>query len=134
LHWLTLTGSAAVTVELVSMEHVMPPPPPVTEPLHWLTGAPLVLAIVQRSAVPAPLDPTHWFSVAGVTAELLGLMWLWMMTLQMTTAADCVADPLHWSTFVTRFGDVEETAVPLHGFRLQTRETVVRELVTPLDT
>lgn len=59
LHWLTLTGSAAVTVELVAMEQLIPPPPPVTEPLHWVTGAPLVLAMVQRSAVPAPLEPTH---------------------------------------------------------------------------
>jgi hypothetical protein len=66
LHWLTVTGSDALTVEPGPTVHVtlMLAPPLLPEPLHCVTVAPLVVAIggVQFvvGAVPPPVpEPLH---------------------------------------------------------------------------
>ena len=56
-----------MTVHFTRME----PPPPVPEPLHWVTVALVVLATGAQSVVgwvPPPVpDPMHWFTVAPVS-------------------------------------------------------------------
>lgn len=67
LHWLIVIGIEAVTVDGVATEQTAVEPPPVAEPLHWVTVAPDVLAgngLHTRGPrppkLPPPLaDPTH---------------------------------------------------------------------------
>ena len=44
LHWLIRTGTAGLTVDAVPTVQAAVEPTPVTDPLHWVMVAPVVLA------------------------------------------------------------------------------------------
>lgn len=80
------TGRAVeppVTVHFTRIE----PPPPVPEPLHWVTVALVVLATGAHTVVgwvPPPVpDPMHWLTVAPDIGEPLATS-LMKVTLQVT--------------------------------------------------
>jgi hypothetical protein len=51
-HWLMVTGSAAVFVDVVTVHRTrLVPPPPLPELLHWVTVAPVVLPIGEHTLV-----------------------------------------------------------------------------------
>ena len=86
------------------------PPPPLPDPLHWVTVAPVVLAGKGEhkvvGAVPPPVpDPLHWFTVAAV-GVVVPVMRLTTSTAQVTVPPPPLPDPLHWSIEVTRLAEV----------------------------
>jgi hypothetical protein len=58
-HWLMVTGSAAVFVDVVTVHLTrLVPPPPLPELLHWVTVAPVVLPMGEHTfvgCVPPPV-------------------------------------------------------------------------------
>lgn len=44
LHWLIRTGTAGLTLDAEPTAQSAVEPPPVTDPLHWVTVAPVVVA------------------------------------------------------------------------------------------
>jgi hypothetical protein len=138
LHWLMLIGIAGLTVEAVPTVQATPEPPPVAEPLHCETVAPVVEAGLGSQTTPVPpppvAEPTHWLTVAAVTGCAPGvsaLMLFVMSTSQLIGCAASLSDPLHCFTSVTRLGE-EVVNVPFadeQGPRVQFRVTVVVELV-----
>jgi hypothetical protein len=89
LHWLMVTGIAAVTVDGEPTEHTAVEPPPITDWLHCVIVAPDVVAgngLHTRGPRPPKLpppvaDPTHWLTVAAVSAWAPGVS---ALTLLMT--------------------------------------------------
>jgi hypothetical protein len=70
---LTVTGIAALTVEAVTVQTTVAPAPPLPEPLHWVTVAPLVVAGKGlQFGVELVADPTHWSTVAALTEPAPG--------------------------------------------------------------
>jgi hypothetical protein len=103
-HWLIVTGSAAVLVDVVTVHRTRRvPPPPLPELLHWVTVAPVVLPIGEHTfvgCVPPPVPAElHWFTVAGEVVAF-PVMLLMMLTLQVTVPPPPLPEPLHWVTDV----------------------------------
>ncbi len=118
LHWLTVTRSAEVSVDVGTVQVTRPAaPPPLPEPLHWVTSAPVVLETGEQAvppAAPSVADPMHWFTVAGVVV-LSPTMLLVMSTLQMTLLPPPLATPLHCSTAVMMIPSRCDTVVLHRG-------------------
>jgi hypothetical protein len=98
-HWLTVTGSAAVFVDVVTVHRTrFVPPPPLPEWLHWVTVALVVLPIGEQifvGCVPPPFPAVlHWLTVAGVAVALPTIL-LTMLTLHVTVAPPPLPEPLH---------------------------------------
>jgi hypothetical protein len=88
LHWLTVIGIAALTLDLGSTVQLTVPPPPLAEPLHWVTVAPAAAAGGVHLTVPPPPvpEPTHWLTATAPTwfaRGVLALMLFMMLTLQL---------------------------------------------------
>jgi len=77
-------------------------PPPVAEPLHWVTVALDVLPSGTHDMVlPPPVpDPMHWSTVTPEVDVPTGTL-LVTVTLQYTLLPPAVTMPLHWLTEVT---------------------------------
>ena len=96
-------------------------PPPVPDPLHWVTVAPVVLATGAQTTVgwvPPPVpDPLHSFTVApDVDVPLVTS--LVKLTLQTTLLPPPVTIPLHWLIEETSWFDVVTVVVqPAGGAR-----------------
>jgi len=136
LHWLTVTGIAALIVDGSTVQCTVPPPP-LPEPLHWVTVAAAVVAgngEHTRCPPPPVAEPTHWFDVAADTGFAPGvsaLMLSMISTVQVTGPAASLSEPLHWLTVVTRSVEVWGTPAGAHGLLWQVADTVVVELVRP---
>jgi hypothetical protein len=119
LHWLTVTGSAEVSVEGSTVHCTRTvPPPPLPELLHWVTVALVVSPIGLHSSVgwvppPAP-DPMHWLTVTdvGVTVPV---MLLTMKTVQVTSPPPPPPEPLHWVTDVVSWLEDDVEVVHVGG-------------------
>jgi hypothetical protein len=92
-----LTGSAVaapVTLHLTRID----PPPPVPDPLHWVTVAFVVLATGAHTvvgSVPPPVpEPLHWLTVAPEVGVPLGTS-LVNVTLHVTLLPPPSTMPLH---------------------------------------
>lgn len=137
LHWLTVTGTALLTLDLGSTVQFATPPPPFAEPLHCVIAAPLVGSGNGVQAAPSgpPLpDPTHWLTVALAIRCGLALfcsILFVIFTLHSTLCAASLSESLHCRTEVTR--PVERVVkLPLGVEQrpsVHSRVTVVSELV-----
>jgi hypothetical protein len=136
LHWLTVIGIAALTLDRGSTVQLTVPPPPLAEPLHWVTVAPEAAGRGAQFTVPPPPvpEPTHWLTATAPTClapGVLALMLFMMLTLQLMVCAASLSELLHWLTAVTRLAD-RVVYVPFgveQGPSVQNRVTVVVELV-----
>jgi hypothetical protein len=135
LHWLTLIGIAALTLELWSTVQCTAPPPPLPEPLHWVTMLPLTGPGWQPTTAEPPVpEPTHWVTVGarrGCAPVVSRQMLLVMVTLQRIVCAASLSELLHCRTSVTRLVELV-VVVPFgaeQGPRVHSRVTVVVELV-----
>jgi hypothetical protein len=136
LHWLTVIGIAALTLDLGSTVQFTVPPPPLAEPLHWVTVAPGAAGMGLQFTVPPPPvpEPTHWLTATAPSCPargVLALMLFMMLTLQLIVCAASLSELLHWLTAVTRLADCV-VYVPFgveQGPSVQNRVTVVVELV-----
>jgi len=116
LHWLMVTGSAAVWVEGVTVHRTrIVAPPPFPDRLHWVMVALVVLPVGSQSTVgwvppPAP-EPLHWLIVAGLLVAL-PVMLLTTLTVQVTVPPPPLPEPLHWLIEVVRL--VKDVVVVVH--------------------
>jgi hypothetical protein len=98
-----LMGSAEELPDTLHCTRVEPPPP-LPEPLHWVTVALVVLptgAHTTVGAVPPPVpEPMHWFTVTPEVGSPVGTV-LRTDTLQVTLLPPPKTMPLHWLTEVT---------------------------------
>jgi hypothetical protein len=93
LHWLMLIGIAELTVDGSTVQRTVPPPP-LADPLHWVTVAPVVVAgNGSQSTVPPPPppEPTHWLTVAGVTGSAPGVSALMLFVIRTVHVIGCAA-------------------------------------------
>ena len=119
LHWSTVTGNVELTIPVAVQCDGNTRPPPLPDPLHWVMVAPVVFAgygLQVFGALPRPSPAwlaLHWLTVAAVAAAGESTAMLFVMcTSQVIVLPFPAADPLHWSTAVTRSGD-EIGAPPL---------------------
>ena len=84
------------------------PPPPLADPLHWVTVAEVVDPIglhITVGWVPPPVpDPMHWSTVSPVVDVPVGTS-LITVTLHVTLLPPPFTTPLHWLTDVTSWVD-----------------------------
>jgi len=134
LHWFTVIGAAALTVDCGSTVQLTVPPPPFAEPLHWVTVALVVFAGkgAQVTVPPAP-EPTHWFTVAvptGSAPGTVGSISLVTVTSQRIGWAASLSEPLHWLICVTMLVELL-VKVPLPGGHGPSAHCRVRVVVEP---
>ena len=94
------------------------PPPPLADPLHWVTVAEVVDPIglhITVGWVPPPVpDPMHWSTVSPVVDVPVGTS-LITVTLHVTLLPPPFTTPLHWLTEVTSRFDVVVVVVQNAG-------------------
>jgi hypothetical protein len=132
-----LTGSAVAAPETVHFTRI-DPPPPVPDPLHWVTVALVVLATGSHTTVgwvPPPVpEPLHSLTVTPDVGVPLDMS-LVNVTLQVTLLPPPVTMPLHWLIEETSWFDVVTVVVhPAGGSTPAAAKqavAVIVELVAP---
>ncbi len=134
-----LTGSAVASPVTVHFTRIAAPPP-VPDPLHWVTVALVVLATGSHTTVgwvPPPVpDPMHSLTVAPDVGVPLATL-LENVTLQITLLPPPVTMPLHWLIEETSWFDVVTVVVqPAGGSTPAAAKhavAVIVELVAPAE-